>query len=63
MFSFSGDLILTCQMRFQPFEETLRRVPTAKPTGKENLIKEENPKKLCIVKVTRKRNLRQQCAV
>jgi hypothetical protein len=29
----AGDLVLTCQMRFQPFEETLRRVPTAKSTG------------------------------
>ena len=24
---------MTCQMRFQPFEDTMRRVPQAKPTG------------------------------
>ena len=29
----TGDLVLTCQMRFQPFEDTMRRVPQAKPTG------------------------------
>ena len=28
-----GDLMLTCQTKYLAFEETIRRVPAAKPTG------------------------------